>query len=235
MSGLFCLNKAHVCPHLTVPCFYTSSDRVRGSRMKSNRINSSLGSVALCLSLVLGWLAIPFTTDILVAGAAEQCPNGPLAAALTGSAISGTTPSGTARYRERGSNRLIVNVRGVNLGTTSSLNVLVGDTVVGTISLLGRNGQLQVDSPGAPIDENSVISIRSGANVVLTGTFACVAGGPKANPTTSPTGLPTPSPTGSPTASPTGSPTASPTASPSVSPAASPSVSPTASPTMMPF
>jgi hypothetical protein len=191
--------------------------------MKRKRSNISLSSIAICLSLMIAWIAIPFT-DMSAADVSMPCPNGPLAAELTGAAAGGSTPTGTARYREQGRNRLIVNVRAVNLGATvTTLDVYIGDTKVGTISLRGRNGQLRLDSSTATIDENTVITIRNGSTVVLTGTFACVAGGPNA------------SPTATPTASPTTMPTVSPTVSPTASPTVTPTVSPTVSPTMRPF
>jgi hypothetical protein len=198
--------------------------------MKTKRINISLSSVAICLSLIIGWIAIPFAG--MSASSAVDCPNGPLATDLTGPATGGSTPTGMARYREKGSNQLIVNVRSVNLGaTTTSLDVYIGDTKVGTISLRGRNGQLRLDSTTATITEGTVITIRNGTTVVLTGTFACVAGGPTSSPTVSPSV----SPTMAPTVSPTVSPTVTPTVTPTVSPTVTPTVSPTVSPTMMPF
>ena len=152
--------------------------------MKSNRSLTGLGltALSLCLALVLAGVLFNAPQAAETPGAATQCPNGPLAADLTGDAISSITPAGTARFREKGKNGLMINVRQVNVAANTDLDVYVGETKVGTIEIgRGRNGQLRVDSSAATIDEGSVITIRNGTTTVLTGTFACVAGGGNTN------------------------------------------------------
>ena len=160
--------------------------------MKNDENNLSLTFVAACLGLALIWIGIPIT-GLFAAGnnaTLTDCPNGPLAAQLMGTG----TGAGTARFRERGSNRLIVNVRSINATAGATLTVYIGETSVGTISRgTGGSGQLRLDSlpTGTTIDENTTISVRSGTTVVLSGTFACVAGGLDTSPTASPTVSPT--------------------------------------------
>ena len=90
-----------------------------------------------CTVVIAAWVLLPFsgffTSD--VTATLMPCPNGPLAADLSGSGTGGVTPAGTARYREKGSNRLMVNLRSVNVGADTSLDVYIGETKVGTISI----------------------------------------------------------------------------------------------------
>lgn len=75
----------------------------------------------------------------------------------------------------------MVNVRSVNVAANTALDVYIGESKVGTITIgRGRSGQLRVESP-ATIDENTAITVRNGTTTILSGTFACVAGGPGAN------------------------------------------------------
>jgi hypothetical protein len=141
--------------------------------MNKIQFRTGLGAAALCLCLLLA------ISSVLLTGAnaennTSQCP---LSADLTGAAISNITPAGTARFREKGNNRLMINLRQVNVAANTNLDVYVGDTKVGTIAIgRGRSGQLRLESPTATIDDNSVVTIRNGSDTLLTGTFACTNG-----------------------------------------------------------
>ena len=163
-----------------------------------------------------------------------QCPNGPLRADLTGSAVNNKTPTGTAMYMEKGKSGLSVKVRSVGVADDTALDVMVGDTNVGKITIpKSGNGQLSLDTTTATITEGTTISVKNGDTVILSGAFACVAGKNRpgasptatASPTTSPTMMPTVSPTVTPTETPTATPTTSPTMTPS--PTTTPMVTPT--------
>jgi hypothetical protein len=149
--------------------------------MRTNGKRVVLGAVALCLCLMLVLAGVLYN-GTSAAVSTMDCPNGPLSADLTGAAISGRTPAGMARFRERGNNGLMVNLRNVNVAANTALDVYIGETKVGTIEIgRGRSGQLRLDSTAATVDENTVITIRNGATTILTGTFTCVAGGPGGN------------------------------------------------------
>ena len=145
--------------------------------MKTDVFRNELGAAALCIGLLLALACIAYNYA-QAANSAFDCPNGPLAAELTGPAISDVTPAGTARFRNQGSNALMVNLRSVNVAANTNLDVFIGDTKVGTIKVgRGRSGRLRLDSTTAAIDVGTVITIRNGADTILTGTFACIAGG----------------------------------------------------------
>ena len=179
---------------------------------------------AVCVwasAAVIGYARPETNTDEM------QCPNGPLQADLTGTAVNNKTPTGTAMYKEKGKNNLMVKVRSVGVNAGTSLDVMVGDTSVGKITIpKSGNGQLSLDTTTATITEGTTISVKNGDTVILSGTFACVAGQgrPGASPTT----------TANPTASPTMMPTATPTETPTATPSPTPTTMPTTSPTMMP-
>lgn len=180
---------------------------------------------------VFAWLALG-VAGLLTTAASEpsqDCPNGPLFAELTGPAISGRAPRGTAQFRERGSNALMVMVRQVNLAEGTILGVFVGGNSVGQITLpKNGSGQLRLDTTTATINEGTAIEIRNGTTVVLSGTFKCVPRGGRGNTNTNIS--PSPTMTASPTATVSPSPTMTMSPSPTVSPTAT--MSP--SPTMMP-
>jgi len=162
----------------------------------------------------------PETTDADTA----QCA-GPLRADLTGSAVNNKTPTGTAMYKEKGQNGLSVKVRSVGVNAGTALDVMVGDTSVGQITVpKSGNGQLSLDTTTATITDGTSISVKNGDTVILSGTFACVSKGGVAGATPKPTKTKTPKPTASPTIMPTETPTATPTETPM----------PTATPTTMP-
>jgi hypothetical protein len=138
--------------------------------MLTRQLRNGLGAAALCSLFLLAISGILFT-DTHAENYTSQCP---LSADLTGSAISNMTPAGTARFREKGNNRLMLNLRQVNVAANTNLDVYVGDTKVGTVEVgKGRSGQLRLDSPTGTIDDNSIITVRNGSDTILTGTFAC--------------------------------------------------------------
>ena len=143
-------------------------------------LSKRYSKVVLSIAAVFVWSAIPIAGLFMTSAhnsAVPQCKSGNLSATLTGTATAGTTPRGTARYRETGSNRLQVDVRSVNLPAGTNLTVFINDTSVGTIDLpRNGNGQLKVDAPTATVAEGSTIAVRNGTTDVLSGTFACVGG-----------------------------------------------------------
>lgn len=184
---------------------------------------------ALTVLAVLAWVGVSFAgfSTAEANNSSADCPNGPLHAELTGAATGGRAPGGMAMFRERGSNALMVMVRGVEVNDNTALTVMIGDTNVGTITVGNNgNGQLRLDS-AAGISEGTTITVMNGTTTVLAGTFACVAGGgnTNTNTNTNPTITPTVSPTTSPTTSPTEEPTVSPTMTPTESP--TPTMTPT--------
>jgi len=131
-------------------------------------------AVAVWVSIpVIGYVTATSETDT------QQCPNGPMVADLTGTAAGNTkAPSGTAQYREKNNNGLMVRVRNVTAAQGTSLTVYIDDTSVGTISLpRNGNGQLKLDTLNATINEGSTISVRNGTTTIMSGAFRCAGGG----------------------------------------------------------
>src|SRR5215212_10636112 len=114
--------------------------------MRTDGIRVVLGAGALCMCLTLVLAGVMYNSTSAAVSTIE-CPNGPLSANLTGDEISGRAPAGMARYRERGNNGLMVNLRNVNVAANTALDVYIGETKVGTINIgNGRSGQLRLDS-----------------------------------------------------------------------------------------
>jgi hypothetical protein len=136
---------------------------------------------------------------------------------LAGAMLNGLVPKGEAEFESLadGSRQFEVEVNNVNLPDGTVLNVSVDGTKVGTLTLIGHQGELELKTKdGQTLPEiNSrtrvVISDQAG-NTILAGSFSNIP------PSPSPTG----SPTGTPTATPTATPSATPTATPSATPAA---------------
>ncbi len=135
-------------------------------------------------------------------------PLSTLFAQLTGAPINGAVPSGFGQYfvRADGNRKLKVYTRFVNLPVGTQLSVFVGDVNVGTLTL-NRVGEseLELESERNPlpmITAGTVLTVRNGSTITLSGTFTGTT------PTPTPTGSPTPSP------SPIGSPTPSPSPTP---------------------
>lgn len=132
--------------------------------------------IAMCILAVLAWSTVP-AAGLLLSSAdnlSSQCTQ--MSANLTGTATAGTTPRGTAKYKETGKDRLQVDVRSVNLPAGTNLDVMINGTNVGSIALpRNGNGQLKVDAPTVTVADGSTIVIRNGTTDVMAGTFACGA------------------------------------------------------------
>ena len=156
-------------------------------------------------------------------GSPSGCAEGPLFATLTGPTIGGQMPRGFAQFRDGNHNELKVFLRFINLPGGTNLDVYVDGTLVGQVELRNNgNGQRFFDV-NFPIQPGSMIEIRIGGDVILSGTFLCAAGTPTPTPTGTPVGTPTVSPTGTPVGTPTPTPGVTPSASPNATPTASPS------------
>ena len=189
---------------------------------------AALGVLAVCL-----WVsaAVIGHTQPEANKAIVDCPNGPLKADLTGSAVNNKTPTGNAMYKEKGKNGLTVEVRSV--GADTSLDVFIGDTSVGKITVpKSGNGQLSLDTTTAAISEGTTITVKNGDTTILSGTFACVSGTTQTGATPKPTKTNTPAPTATPTTTPTETPTATPTVTPTTTPTTMPT--PTTTPLVTP-
>lgn len=119
------------------------------------------------------------------------------------------TPHGEAEYQvyQSGNRELEIEIEDVNLPAGTALTAVVEGNTVGQIILESdQRGRLKLKTEfgqAVPVINNdSIIQVRNGNTVLVTGSF----GGPIATPTGSPTRSPSASPSGSPTASPTASP-----------------------------
>jgi hypothetical protein len=130
--------------------------------------------MAMCVLAVLAWSTVP-AAGLFLSSAdnlSSQCTQ--MSANLTGTATAGTTPRGTAKYKETGKDRLQVDVRSVNLPAGTNLDVMINDTNVGSIALpRNGNGQLKVDAPTVTVADGATIVVRNGTADVMAGTFAC--------------------------------------------------------------
>ncbi len=124
-------------------------------------------------------------------------------AALTGGTVGGALPRGFVQYRDGSSNQLRVFVRFLNLPDGTVLNVFVGSTNVGQLTLQDNgNGQISIDAASLTIASGTNVSLRNGNMTILSGTFFCIPARPLPSPNF--TILPFPSPRISP--SPSGTP-----------------------------
>lgn len=119
-----------------------------------------------------------------------------LFATLSGGAINGVNPTGTAQYEVHSSRReLEVFVSQVNLPSGTSLAVVVDNATVGQIFLNGNSGSIRLRTDNGDFIPNvvpgSTIQIRNGGATILSGVFNGVVG-PSPSPTASPN--PTPAP-----------------------------------------
>src|SRR5215472_10260399 len=125
-----------------------------------------------------------------------------LQAPLSGPAISGVTPKGEAEFQvlADSSRKLEVEVEDVNLTDGTTLNVLIDGSQVGTLTLMGHRGELELKAR----DGQTVPPVVGGAQVmvtdqagqtILSGIFAIVpAPTPAPSPTPTSVGSPTPTP-----------------------------------------
>ncbi|MDT7689199.1 MAG: hypothetical protein QOE46_1958 [Acidobacteriota bacterium] len=170
---------------------------------------SSIKRAAVACAAVLMALAA-FAIAPAFASGAETITT----ANLAGAVISGVTPTGTAVFRQGADNsrKLEVEVEHVNLPVGTVLNVLVGGTKIGTITLdsLGA-GQIELETergqtvPVVNTGTSVAVTNQSGANIVA-GTFGSAAPTPTPTPGATPTPTATPSPTPTPGATPTPTP-----------------------------
>jgi hypothetical protein len=134
------------------------------------------------------------------------CTNGPFFATLNGATTGGGVPRGFVQFGNGSSsgNQLRIFVRFLNLPEGTTLNVFVGDTNVGQVTLRQNGNAEFFTNTTVNITSGTTITLRNGSTTILSGTFFCVGIRP----------LPSPIFTGSPT--PRISPTVTPT--PSVTP-----------------
>ena len=100
-----------------------------------------------------------------------------LRAPLAGPAISGLVPGGTGNWETSADRtKLSVQVEDVNLPNGTVLSVEACGASVGTIRLVARGGDLNLDSRNGQVVPSCAagnsVSVKSGASTVLSGTFA---------------------------------------------------------------
>ncbi len=129
-------------------------------------------------------------------------PSAVLFAPLQGATIGGVMPRGTGQYIEFGANKqLAIYVNQIRLAGGTVLNVSVGATAVGTITLSPQGyGTLRLDTTTGgvvpTIAAGDMLTVKNGETTVLSGTFRLPTPNPTPSPTVSPTptGTPTPRP-----------------------------------------
>ena len=201
------------------------------------------GNAVMLIIAIATWMSLPLAYGIMpgsqsVAEGGAQCPSGKFTARLTGWAIDGRLPSGSATF-DTATNRLEVTVESVNLPDGKVLSVLIGEERIGDIGTL--TGNSAKGSIGRTVKEGDRVRVFDADRPIVSGNLVCVAApavtvGPTASPVTTPT--PSPSPTtsiSSPTPSPSPTATASPTPSPSPGATTSPVPTPIESPTVTPL
>jgi hypothetical protein len=164
-----------------------------GTRLLLNRGVVTLAIVAVSV------LALLVTT--YRAARADGSSSTKIEAQLSGAMLNGLIPKGKAEFEnENGAQKFEVEVENVNLPDGTVLNILVDGTRVGTLTLSGHRGELEIKTnDGGTLPQiNSrtrIVITDSAGNTILAGAFSNIP--------------PSPSPTGSPAATP--SPTATPT------------------------
>ncbi|HEV7889381.1 MAG TPA: DUF4214 domain-containing protein [Pyrinomonadaceae bacterium] len=153
------------------------------SRMSSS-VRAALASVALFAALAAFTAATAFASSETIRSAT-----------LSGAAIGGVTPTGSAEFRQRddGTRKLEVEVEHVNLPAGTVLSAFVGGQSVGTITLDSLHaGQIELETERGQavpqVNSGAPVAVRnaSGANVV-TGAFG-------SSTTLTPGATPTPTP-----------------------------------------
>lgn len=150
------------------------------------------------LPAVLGALLWSVSPFLNFGTAASEAPPSPvttyLQASLTGAPINNLTPFGRAEYKvfSNGSRRLTVLANSVNLSAGTSLQVLINNVAVGTFTVSSqRSGFLDLNTQAGQtvptVQAGQSITIKNGANTILSGTFATVS-------VPTPTGSPFPTP-----------------------------------------
>jgi hypothetical protein len=150
----------------------------------SSSVRAALASVALFAALAAFTAATAFASSETIRSAT-----------LSGAAIGGVTPTGSAEFRQRddGTRKLEVEVEHVNLPAGTVLSAFVGGQSVGTITLDSLHaGQIELETERGQavpqVNSGAPVAVRnaSGANVV-TGAFG-------SSTTLTPGATPTPTP-----------------------------------------
>jgi len=135
--------------------------------------------LSLTIVVLALWVSIPVIGYVDATSTARviQC-KGPLSADLTGTAVANAkAPSGSAQYNEKNKKGLTVKIKGLDAKQTAALSVYVDETSVGSITPKSGSGDMKLDTVTATINEGSTISVRNGADTLLTGMFQCHGGG----------------------------------------------------------
>src|SRR5215471_10205967 len=170
----------------------------------------SLSRGGLTLALVAFATIALFITTMRAVRADDSISN-QIEGQLSGAMLNGLVPRGEVELETfaDGSRKFETEVNNVNLPDGTVLNVSVDGTKVGTLTLMGHQGELELKTQnGQTLPEiNSrtrvVVSDQAG-NTILAGSFSNIP--PSQSPTISPTGTPTTTPTATPTAIPTATP-----------------------------
>jgi len=129
-------------------------------------------------------------------------PSLSLYAQLTGSTIDGIMPRGFSQYAEFGSTSRVLNifVDRVRLPMGTQLTVVVGTTTLTRTITLNSDGRgaLRLSTANGDsvpsVASGTTISLKNGANTILSGTFQAPPPSPTPTVSPSPTGSPTPVP-----------------------------------------
>src|SRR5215471_11621582 len=186
--------------------------------MKNRKtLGSCAGSSDLLLSrggLTLALVAFATVALFIItmrAVSADDSSSNKIEGQLSGAMLNGLVPRGEVELETfaDGSRKFETEVNNVNLPDGTVLNVSIDGTKVGTLTLMGHQGELELKTQnGQTLPEiNSrtrvVVSDQAG-NTILAGSFSNIP--PSPSPTASPTGTPTTTPTATPTAIPTATP-----------------------------
>src|SRR5215471_4725894 len=162
----------------------------------------SLSRGGLTLALVAFATIALFITTMRAVRADDSISN-QIEGQLSGAMLNGLVPRGEVELETfaDGSRKFETEVNNVNLPDGTVLNVSVDGTKVGTLTLMGHQGELELKTQnGQTLPEiNSrtrvVVSDQAG-NTILAGSFSNIP--PSPSPTASPTGTPTAIPTATP-------------------------------------
>jgi hypothetical protein len=157
-------------------------------RMNTSRLSSSVRAALACVALFAALAAFTAATAF---ASSETITS----ATLSGAAIGGVTPTGSAEFRQRddGTRKLEVEVEHVNLPAGTVLSAFVGGQSVGTLTLDSLHaGRVELETERGQavpqVNSGAPVAVRnaSGANVV-TGAFG-------SSTTLTPGATPTPTP-----------------------------------------
>jgi hypothetical protein len=187
------------------------------------------GRFAVSVIAIAAWIALPVFSDLISATGktndrGPECPSGKFSADLTGWALDGKYPSGSATY-DGGTNQLEVSVESVNMPDGKMLTLRIGEDRIGEIGPLSAGSARGIIT--RTLAEGDRVRVFDADRPIVSGNLTCVAA-PVMTPTQSPSPMPDPSPPESP--SPTSTPT--PTPSPDMSP--EPTATPAPDPVELP-